>query len=72
MENPTNKFGIRVTLPEGNTMAMEHLLGEDWEYFRWFSSAEKRDTAFTDMQRQPRNYRIGDTIKQVLQKVDKD
>lgn len=66
------KFGIRVSLPEGNTMAMEHLLGKDWESFRWYSSAEKRDSAFEDMQRQPRNYRIGDTIKQVLQKVDSE
>jgi len=72
MENSKNKFGIRITLPEGNTMAMEHLLGKNWEYFRWFSSAEQRDTAFADMQRQPSNYRIGDTIRQVLQKVDKN
>lgn len=72
MENSSRKFGIRITLPEGNTMAMEHLLGKDWESFRWFPSAEKRDSAFDDMQCQPRNYRIGDTIRQVLQKIDKD
>ena len=68
MENLTNKFGIRITLPKENTMAKDHLLGKNWEHFRWYSSAEKRDAAFIDMQRQPENYRIGDTIRQILEK----
>lgn len=63
------QYGIRITLPEESTMAMAHLLGEKWEAFRWFDTAEERDRNLREMQRQPQNYRIGDDIQQILEKV---
>ena len=38
-------FGIRITLPEDDPMRAEHLLGPDWEGFRWYDTAEERDDA---------------------------
>lgn len=65
------QYGIRVTLPESSTLGMEHLLGENWEYFRWYPAAEERDHAFDEMSSQPSNYRKGDIIQQILHKVDR-
>ncbi|HID83335.1 MAG TPA: hypothetical protein EYH06_09010 [Chromatiales bacterium] len=65
------QYGIRITLPEDSTMAMAHLLGDNWEAFRWFDTAEERDRNFKEMQRQPYNYRIGDNIQQILNKVER-
>ena len=64
------RYGIRVTLPEGDTLRASHLLGEDWESFRWFATGEARDRAFEDMRRQMPNYRKGDVITQRLEKVE--
>lgn len=66
------KFGIRVSLPNGDTMAASHLLGDSWETFRWFQTAEKRDEAYLEMERQPPYYRRGDAPTVVLEKIDKD
>jgi len=65
------QFGIRITLPSSSTMATERLLGKNWEAFRWYSTAEQRDSALVEMQRQPGNYRIGDDIQQILEKVER-
>lgn len=65
------RFGIRVTLPPGDPMRAAHLLGENWESFRWFETAAQRDAALEDMRRQLPNYRKGDTISQVLEKIDR-
>ncbi len=66
------QYGIRVTIPENSTMTMAHLLGKNWEAYRWFDSAEERDRNFAEMQRQPGNYRIGDDIQTILEKVERD
>lgn len=65
------QYGIRITLPEGNTMRMAHLLGTDWESFRWFNSERERDEAYQEMVHQPSYYRKGDAIQHVLNKVEK-
>ena len=65
------QYGIRITLPEASTMTMAHLLGKNWEAFRWFDTPEERDRNYREMQRQPRNYRIGDNIQQILEKVER-
>lgn len=64
-------FGIRITLPKTSTLRFNHLLGEDWESFRWFENKQARDAAYNDMLSQPGNYRDGDTISQCLEKVEK-
>lgn len=64
-------YGIRVTLPEDSTMTMEHLLGKEFEAFRWYDTPNERDAAYDDMMSQPVYYRKGDTIQQILEKVNR-
>ena len=51
-------------------MSAPHLLGPDFEAFRWYDSREARDEAWDAMQRDPGYYRSGDTPTQVLSKID--
>ena len=64
------RYGIRITLPSGDTMSAPHLLGPDFEAFRWYETREARDEAFEAMQRPPGYYRSGDVPAQVLSKID--
>jgi len=66
------KFGIKVRLPSGDTMAASHLLGDNWHTFRWFETVEKRDEAYAEMERQPPYYRKGDSPTVVLEKIEQD
>ncbi len=61
------KFGIRVTLPAGDTFA--RLLGEDWERIHWFASEEERDSSFENMAERHGYYRTTDNPTQVLEKI---
>lgn len=63
------KFGIRFTLPAGDPM--EKILGQAWEAFRWYDSAEERDEAHEYLRRQPPYYRQGDAPTQIMTKVDR-
>ena len=51
-------------------MTAPHLLGADFEAFRWYETREARDDAFEAMERHPEYYRSGDNPTQVLAKVD--
>lgn len=64
------KYGIRVCLPGGDTMAATHLLGDNWETFRWYDTADQRDVAYTEMLRQPPYYRQGDSPTVILEKIE--
>lgn len=65
------KYGIRVTLPTGDSMSAAHLLGNGWESFRWYTTEEERDHALAEMSRQLPNYRRTDQITQVLERVER-
>ena len=65
------EYGIRITLPEENTMSMAHLLGKSWEAFRWFDTPDERDHIYQEMQHQPENYRKGDKIQPILEKIER-
>ena len=65
-----DRYGIRITLPSGDVMSAPHLLGPDFEAFRWYRSREARDEAFEAMRRHPDYYRSGDVPTQVLSKID--
>jgi hypothetical protein len=69
-DTAAKRYGIRITLTEDNPMRRAHLLGDDWETFHWFSSAEERDEAYADMTRHLPNYRKGDTVGQVFEKIE--
>lgn len=61
------RFGIRVTLPPGDTM--RHLLGENWERLHWYASEQERDRAFEQMALRHGYYRKSDDPTQVLEKI---
>jgi hypothetical protein len=52
-------------------MRAAHLLGEGWEYHRWYATAAERDKALDDMQRRIPYYRAADRISQAVEKVDR-
>lgn len=60
-------FGIRVSLPPGDTM--RKILGEDWERLHWFRTEGERDRAFDAMAERHGYYRQTDTPTQVLEKI---
>jgi hypothetical protein len=61
------RYGIRVTLPEGDTL--RNVLGDDWERLHWFATEKERDAAFENMRRRHGYYRATDTPTQVLEKI---
>ena len=61
------KFGIKVSLPEGDTFRT--LLGDDWERIHWFATEQERDRAYDDMAKRHGYYRTTDTPTQVLIKI---
>ncbi len=63
------RFGIRVTLPPGDTF--QRLLGNDWEMFHWYASEADRDTAYEQMALRHGYYRRTDNPTQVLEKIDR-
>jgi hypothetical protein len=64
------KYGIQLTMPEGDPMRSEHLLGPDWESLKWFATEKERDVAFAEMRREHRYSRRGDIPSVVPKKVE--
>ena len=60
-------FGIRVTLPPGDTM--RKVLGDDWERLHWYATEAERDAAYDSMAARHGYYRTSDTPTQVLEKI---
>ncbi len=63
------RFGIRVTLPPGDTF--QRLLGDDWETLHWYRSESERDAAYKQMAERHGYYRRTDNPTQVLEKVSR-
>ena len=59
-------------MPPGDPLAGSHLLGDAWEAHRWYETAEQRDDAYREMERQPVYYRLGDAPSVRLEKVERD
>lgn len=70
-ENTIKYFGIRITLYPNDTMRAPHLLGENWEAYRWYKTIEERDKAFAELEQQPPYYQRGDIPNLILTKVEK-
>jgi hypothetical protein len=60
-------FGIRVTLPPGDTL--RNIVGDDWEQLHWYPTEEERDAAFEQMAIRHGYYRSTDSPTQVLEKI---
>lgn len=65
--NKERKFGIRVTLPPGDTFAK--MLGDGWERVHWYPSEDERDSAFDNMATRHGYYRTTDSPTQILEKI---
>jgi len=63
------RFGIRVTLPQGDTF--RSILGDDWERIHWYVTEAERDKAFAQMAARHGYYRVSDTPTQVLEKIQR-
>lgn len=61
------RFGIRVTLPPGDTFVS--LFGDQWEKLHWYASEAERDAAFNQMAERHGYYRSTDNPTQVLEKI---
>lgn len=61
------RFGIRVTLPAGDTM--RKILGDNWEQLHWYASESDRDRAFEKMAVRHGYYRKTDNPTQILEKI---
>lgn len=61
------RFGIRVTLPPGDTL--RKVLGDDWERLLWYPTEAERDRVFENMAARHGYYRDTDTPTQVLEKI---
>ena len=62
-------FGIRVTLPPGDTL--RKILGDDWERVHWYATEAERDAAFDTMAERHGYYRRTDTPTQILEKISR-
>lgn len=67
----TKRFGIRCTLPPDDPMTAPHLLGPDWEAFRWFDTEAERDAFLADYSREHLYSRPGDTPSVIYAKVER-
>lgn len=65
------KFGIRMTMPESDPMRAPHLLGADWESFKWYTSEKARDVAFAQIRREHMYSRPGDVPSVIPEKVER-
>lgn len=66
------QFGIRGRLPPGDPMRAAHLLGEDWEWTRWYGSEQERDQAYAQLSGPFVYYRNGDRPSLALTKIERD
>lgn len=61
------RFGIRVTLPPGDTL--RKIVGDNWERLHWYPTEAERDAAFASMAKRHGYYRKTDSPTQVLEKI---
>ena len=65
----TRNFGIRVTLPPGDTL--RKILGDDWERTHWYANEAERDAEFERMAVRHGYYRKTDAPTQILEKIER-
>ncbi|MCP1727337.1 hypothetical protein J2T60_001302 [Natronospira proteinivora] len=71
MTDKNKRYGIRITMPGNDPLAMPHLLGEDWESFRWYETEEERNRALEDIPREHQFSRSGDRPSIHCEPVDR-
>lgn len=66
------RFGIHLTLPKGDPLALPHLLGPNWEAFRWYDTPAERDRALEELGREHLFSRRGDVPSLHANKIDRE
>ena len=62
-------YGIRVSLPVEDPFRT--ILGPDWQKYHWYTSADQRDRALTEMARRHEYSRGPDKPSLLFEKVEK-
>lgn len=70
-KNPRKRYGIRCTLPTDDPMSAPHLLGPDWEAYRWYDSEQERDEAVEAFSKEHLYSRRGDRPSVIYAKVSR-
>lgn len=70
-KNTRKRFGIRCTLPPDDPMSAPHLLGPDWEAYRWYDSEQELDEAIESFGREHVYSRRGDKPSVIYSKVSR-
>ncbi|MGH8283506.1 MAG: hypothetical protein ACRESE_06625 [Gammaproteobacteria bacterium] len=70
-DDSTKRYGIRCTLSPDDPMSAPHLLGSDWESYRWFDTEQERDTDYEDYSREHLYSRRGDKPSVIYTKVNR-
>ena len=70
-EASKKRYGIRCSLPPDDPMSDPHLLGPDWQAFRWFETIEERDAFYADYSREHLYSRRGDKPSVIYTKIER-
>ncbi len=70
-QEPQKPYGIRCNLPPDDPMSAPHLLGPDWEAYRWYPTEQQRDADYEDYRREHRYSRRGDQPSVIYTKVSR-
>ncbi|MGA9851427.1 MAG: hypothetical protein WBR15_00615 [Gammaproteobacteria bacterium] len=70
-DESTKRYGIHCTLLPDDPMSAPHLLGPDWEAFRWYDTEQERDTDYVNYSREHIYSRRGDKPSVIYTKVER-
>jgi hypothetical protein len=70
-EKSSKRYGIRCSLPSDDPMVATHLLGPDWESFRWYDTEAERDAAIEEFSREHIYSRRGDKPSVIYTKIER-
>lgn len=71
MTDQQQRYGIRCSLPPDDPMSAPHLLGPDWESFRWYDTEQERDAAIDAFSHEHIYSRRGDKPSVIYTKVER-
>ena len=66
-----NRFGIRCSLPPDDPMSAPHLLGPNWEAYRWYATEQQRDADYEEYSREHIYSRRGDRPSVIYTKISR-
>jgi len=70
-QEPHKHYGIRCSLAPDDPMSAPHLLGPDWEAYRWFDTEQQRDADYEEYSREHIYSRRGDKPSVIYTKISR-